>query len=451
MNKSKVSLMIALSLLTACTNTNKQEGKPDLSDKVKTASNEVTKEQPKEVKANKTVKIPEDAADKKADSGEIKKEETTNKKEVKDVKTETKDVKVETKVVKKETKEAPKQSQNENTFKKQPKTVAEMAKEVIAGKHGNGEVRRKALESLGYSFDEVQKEVEKLLPKKEDIKSEVQSGTKGEGQAEGQNLQQKEEKAPANNKPTKTPTVNKEESPAPKKEEPKVKAPKEAAAQPSASMKTLSQIADDVLAGKYGNGAERYAKLKSEGYNPDEVQDEVEKKLEAVKPKEVQKANSVKAESRSSSSSSSSDYSNMPNNSILIGGHILTISNVATQARIDAKYKEFVNWHSAVTPYKTVYDDQDYYLALHVDSWGWLVQQYGSFVFKDHQGNTRTYVKSKISPLFSYYQPDGNHGGGPGSDYSDMFWSDTVGNAIGIQTCLSGDDARYQIHTYVAQ
>lgn len=141
---------------------------------------------------------------------------------------------------------------------------------------------------------------------------------------------------------------------------------------------------------------------------------------------------------------------NQPNNSILIGGHILPITNVNTQARIDSMRKEFVNWHSEVDAYKTVNNNIDYYLAVHVDSWGWLVNKYNSFVFKDINGNSRTYVKSRVSPVFSYYQPDGDHGGGPGSDYSGTFYFNQNGNAIGIQTCINSN-GDYQIHTYHAQ
>ena len=43
------------------------------------------------------------------------------------------------------------------------KSLAEVAKDVIAGKYGNGETRVKRLESEGYDADEVQKEVNKQL------------------------------------------------------------------------------------------------------------------------------------------------------------------------------------------------------------------------------------------------------------------------------------------------
>lgn len=43
--------------------------------------------------------------------------------------------------------------------------VTTIAKEVIAGKYGNGEDRKKAIESKGYNYNEVQKKVNELLKK----------------------------------------------------------------------------------------------------------------------------------------------------------------------------------------------------------------------------------------------------------------------------------------------
>jgi hypothetical protein len=45
------------------------------------------------------------------------------------------------------------------------KSVTEIAKEVINGKWGNGETRKKKLEKAGYNYKEVQKEVNRLLKK----------------------------------------------------------------------------------------------------------------------------------------------------------------------------------------------------------------------------------------------------------------------------------------------
>ena len=43
------------------------------------------------------------------------------------------------------------------------KSVAEVGKEVVSGKWGNGADRKKKLEAAGYNYAEVQKEVNKLL------------------------------------------------------------------------------------------------------------------------------------------------------------------------------------------------------------------------------------------------------------------------------------------------
>lgn len=47
------------------------------------------------------------------------------------------------------------------------KSIAEIANDVIKGAYGNGDTRRKKLESLGYNYAEVQNEVNRLLNKKD--------------------------------------------------------------------------------------------------------------------------------------------------------------------------------------------------------------------------------------------------------------------------------------------
>ena len=81
------------------------------------------------------------------------------------------------------------------------KTITEVAKEVIAGKWGTGNTRKKRLVKAGYNYTKVQKKVNQLLTAKK-----------------------------------------------PKK-------------------KTNTQIAKEVLAGKWGNGETRKKKLKAAGYN----------------------------------------------------------------------------------------------------------------------------------------------------------------------------------------
>ena len=43
------------------------------------------------------------------------------------------------------------------------KSIEEIAKEVIAGKWGNGDARKKALTKAGYDYEAVQKKVNELL------------------------------------------------------------------------------------------------------------------------------------------------------------------------------------------------------------------------------------------------------------------------------------------------
>jgi Holliday junction resolvasome RuvABC DNA-binding subunit len=67
------------------------------------------------------------------------------------------------------------------------KSVEEIAKEVIAGKWGNGSAREKALKAAGYDFHTVQNYVNKLLtPKKKSVNQiakEVIQGKWGNGYA----------------------------------------------------------------------------------------------------------------------------------------------------------------------------------------------------------------------------------------------------------------------------
>lgn len=60
--------------------------------------------------------------------------------------------------------------------KAKPKTVEELAKEVIAGKWGNGEDRKKRLRAAGYSYTAVQTKVEELLKKPKTITYKVKFG-----------------------------------------------------------------------------------------------------------------------------------------------------------------------------------------------------------------------------------------------------------------------------------
>lgn len=66
------------------------------------------------------------------------------------------------------------------------KTVEQLAKEVIAGKWGNGETRKKKLKAAGYDYDNVQKKVNELLGARktvDQLASEVIQGKWGNGEA----------------------------------------------------------------------------------------------------------------------------------------------------------------------------------------------------------------------------------------------------------------------------
>ena len=92
------------------------------------------------------------------------------------------------------------------------RTVDELAQEVINGKWGDGEARKKKLEEAGYDYNAVQDRVNEMLAK-----------------------------------------------------------PK----------KSVAEVAKDVIAGKYGNGDNRKKKLEAEGYDYDEVQAKVNQLLGA--------------------------------------------------------------------------------------------------------------------------------------------------------------------------
>lgn len=88
------------------------------------------------------------------------------------------------------------------------KSIAEVAKDVIAGKYGNGAARTAALKKAGYDPKKVQDEVNKILSKK-------------------------------------------------------------------SGKKSITEIAREVIQGKWYNGAARVSALKKAGYDPDAVQAEV--------------------------------------------------------------------------------------------------------------------------------------------------------------------------------
>lgn len=99
------------------------------------------------------------------------------------------------------------------------KTVEQIAKEVLAGKWGNGDTRKQKLKAAGYDYNAVQAKVNELCG--------------------------------VTSRPT---TVSK-------------------------PTKTISQLADEVIAGKWGNGQDRINRLKKAGYDPTVIQKKVNQML----------------------------------------------------------------------------------------------------------------------------------------------------------------------------
>lgn len=107
------------------------------------------------------------------------------------------------------------------------KTLVSLAREVIAGKWGNGTTRQKNITAAGYNYKEVQDYVNKILKGQKVDGSKVASKSK------------------TNSKP---------------------------AATPAPAKKSNDEIAKEVLEGKWGNGADRKKKLTAAGYNYDAIQ-----------------------------------------------------------------------------------------------------------------------------------------------------------------------------------
>jgi len=116
------------------------------------------------------------------------------------------------------------------TLIKKPKTkksISVIAQEVIDGKWGNSPNRKAKLEAAGYDYDKVQAEVNKLLKAQQ--------------------------------------------------------------SKPVTPKKSITEIANEVIAGKWGSGAVRKSKLKKAGYDYDKVQAEVNKILKAKEKAEKAK------------------------------------------------------------------------------------------------------------------------------------------------------------------
>lgn len=149
------------------------------------------------------------------------------------------------------------------------KSNTEIAQEVIAGKWGNGATRKTKLQDAGYDYNAVQAEVERLMKKPEPpkpvlksvdtIAAEVMAGKWGNGDARKKALTEAGYDyaaiQAAVNKLTKG-----ESEPTPKP-----------------VLKTNAEIAKEVMAGKWGNGDARKKALEAAGYNYAAIQAEVNK------------------------------------------------------------------------------------------------------------------------------------------------------------------------------
>lgn len=144
------------------------------------------------------------------------------------------------------------------------KSVSEVAKEVIAGKWGNGTDRKASLEAAGYNYSEVQAEVNRQVsgtastptPTKSvaTVAKEVIAGKWGNGDARKSALQAAGYDYSA--------------------------VQKEVNAQLSGSSgKSVTELAKEVIAGKWGNGADRKKKLTAAGYDYNAVQKKVNELL----------------------------------------------------------------------------------------------------------------------------------------------------------------------------
>lgn len=153
-----------------------------------------------------------------------------------------------------------------NVPKKKPvavsdkKSLATVAQEVLAGKWGNGDERKRRLEAAGYDYNSVQNEVNKRAgapsqPSKPKLKSvteiakEVNAGKWGNNPQRKQRLQ-----AAGYNYDAVQKEVNR------------------LAGATKSNKKSNETIAKEVLAGKWGNGAERKRRLEAAGYSFNTIQ-----------------------------------------------------------------------------------------------------------------------------------------------------------------------------------
>ena len=143
------------------------------------------------------------------------------------------------------------------------KTTEEVAKEVIAGKWGNGEDRKNRLIAAGYNYSLIQTKVNELMgafapvPSKsiDELAREVIAGNWGNGEDRKQRL-----KAAGYDYSAVQAKVNELMGTA-------------------TATKSIDELAREVIIGKWGNGADRKNRLTAAGYNYSTVQARVNELL----------------------------------------------------------------------------------------------------------------------------------------------------------------------------
>lgn len=231
---------------------------------------------------------------------------------------------------------------------------------------------------------------------------------------------------------------------APKEEAEKGKAPKEEATEEAEKGKALKNIGIKKEVSKKNEPKKVAQKTESKKEKEAPKQKDTPKKENPKKVETPKKEAPKKEEPKNEAPKKEENYSQMRNNSIMTSsGLYLPIVNSYSQGRLDARNKEILNWFYTVTGNKTINSNNSYYLAIHNSPYGTRAVSSGSLVFKDVNGNTRTYYKSYTSPVFKY-----NSSSGPGYDFADKVIYGHYGNAIAIQTCINArGDYRVTIYT----
>ena len=269
-------------------------------------------------------------------------------------------------------------------------------------------------------------------------KEETSEEIKASGESKGSN---KKQEIDGTVRPKKSKTVDHKDSKKAKEESNSTQSSSEKKPEPKkeepAKKKSNEEIAKEVLNGSWGSGQDRKNRLESAGYNYSEVQAIVNKIAPAPV---VQKRKSASSGSAKTQSNTNSVVASMPNNSILINGVVLRVSNNATQDGIDAGGRRIVNWGVEYMGNKKVGGPSAYF-ALHHKPYGYLFQNASSFIFKDINGNVKTYnIESRTG--VRNWQPKM-------SDDQFAYTRGDMGDRIAVQTCIDrSGSSRYRIHVF---